>query len=187
MEIDFSTACAIALFLPEMTSWRRPSAEDGPILPSRDTRGDTNTWKPGPFVGERESVGTGPGSVPLRQPSGTGSTKASPVDNGIRTSAAKEETQVARSAAKRQYLRVLANDTRILPVRPNVSAHRRPHRGRRLHAFVRQRLFPCDDLSKNNPPLLKISPLILRHPLEVGPHQHVESKGWEPFFLDLVG
>lgn len=34
---------------------------------------------------------------------------------------------------------------------------------------VSRRLFPRDDLSENNPPLLKISPLILRHRLKVGP------------------
>jgi hypothetical protein len=48
-------------------------------------------------------------------------------------------------------------------------------------------LFPRDHLCQSDAPLLKISPLILRHRLEVGSHQHVESKGWEPFFSYLLG
>jgi hypothetical protein len=53
--------------------------------------------------------------------------------------------------------------------------------------IVRQRLCSCDDLSKNNPTLLKVPPLIPRHRLEVGSQQHVESKRWKPFRSDPFG
>lgn len=58
---------------------------------------------------------------------------------------------------------------------------------RRLHAGVRQCLSLCDDLCENNPPLFKISPLILGHHLEISPHKQVESKGWQAFFTDFLG
>lgn len=63
--------------------------------------------------------------------------------------------------------------------RVHLPAMATPHRGRRL--------FPCDNLSKNNPPLLKIFSLILRHLPKISAHEQMESKGRKAFLAYLLG
>lgn len=57
----------------------------------------------------------------------------------------------------------------------------------RLHAGVSQRLSLSDDLRQNNPPLLEIAPLILRHDPKFGPEEYVEAKRRQAFPTDFFG
>lgn len=53
--------------------------------------------------------------------------------------------------------------------------------------YCGQGLFSGDNLPKNNPPLLKISSLILRHLPKISTHQQVEPKGRKAFPAYLLG